>query len=120
MVIGGNEASVSGKALQRSDAFDQCHAGMAYALDEGGSGGVAGGLGARLRLVAVVLLWTCAMSSAPVLARTMQQKLDQACAADIARLCAEAKLDQDKIKACMLTRRAEVSPACMALIDASE
>lgn len=56
----------------------------------------------------------------PVLARTMQQKLDQACAADIAKLCAETKPDQDRIKACMLTRRAEVSPACMALIDASE
>jgi hypothetical protein len=54
------------------------------------------------------------------MARTMQQKLDQACAADIAKLCAEAKPDQDKLKACMLTRRAEVSPACMALIDASE
>ena len=60
------------------------------------------------------------MGSVSAPARTMQQKLDQACAADIARLCAEARLDQDKIKACMLTRRAEVSAACMALIDASE
>ncbi len=76
--------------------------------------------GSGLQSVVIGLLCGCVIGVPPAMARTMQQKLDQACAADIAKLCAEAKPDQDRIKACMLTRRAEVSPACMALIDASE
>ncbi len=57
---------------------------------------------------------------APAAAKTMQQKLDIACAADSARLCPENRQDPDRLKACLMSRRAEVSPPCMRLVDASE
>lgn len=74
----------------------------------------------RVLVFAGALVCCGAMACGTAWARTMQQKLDEACAADIARLCAGAKPDPDKIKACMLTKRPQVSSTCMALIDASE
>lgn len=71
-------------------------------------------------LLALALAGCLPPWSAPAAARTMQQKLEQACASDIDRLCASAKPDPDRIKACMLTRRAEVSHPCIDLFDASE
>ncbi len=67
-------------------------------------------------LACLAALW----HTAPASARTMQQKLDAACAGDAASLCPDSRQDPDRLKACLLRRRAEVSPACMRLVDASE
>lgn len=64
----------------------------------------------------VVALSTCVSPRA----KTMQQKLTIACAADVARLCPETHANPDDIKKCLLGRRAQVSEDCMRLIDASE
>jgi hypothetical protein len=50
----------------------------------------------------------------------MQQKLDQACAADIDRLCPSAKGNPDAAKACLMSHREAADPACMRLVDAAE
>ncbi|MCW6507783.1 hypothetical protein [Lichenifustis flavocetrariae] len=50
----------------------------------------------------------------------MQQKFEQACGAEIEKLCAAVKTDADQLKGCMMAKRTQVSPACMKLFDASE
>ncbi len=78
------------------------------------------GIRAVTRLCAIALAFDWIMVSEAVRARTMQQKLELACAGDIERLCSNAKPDPDKIKACLLVQRAQVSPDCIELVDASE
>lgn len=62
------------------------------------------------------LLWAPVSAGA----KTMQQKLEIACSADGARLCSGSRADPDRLKACLLSRRPQVSEPCMRLIDASE
>ena len=69
--------------------------------------------------LAALLAGCCAAAGAGA-ARTMQQKFDQACAADIERLCASAKADPDAAKACLMRHREAVDAACMRLVDAAE
>ncbi len=71
----------------------------------------------RLALALVVGLL---LASTPVEARTMQQRMREACAADVAILCPDVTNDPDRLKACMLNKRVKVTPDCMRLIDASE
>ena len=76
----------------------------------------------RIARVAVLAAIMCAVTGAPSIAyaKTMQEKMQDACADDIARLCPTAAADPDQLKGCMLKHRAEASRACMRLIDASE
>ncbi len=69
-------------------------------------------------LVAALML--CFNPFAPVSARTMQHRLEQACETDIEKLCAPVKSQADELKACMTAKRSEVRPSCMKLFDASE
>ena len=50
-------------------------------------------------------------------ARTMQQRLEQACAEPIARLCADAGTDSDRINACLASHPKDLSPDCARLVD---
>lgn len=68
----------------------------------------------------LVLVGLVASASVSAAARTMQQQLDAACSADRDRLCPRDSADPDHLKACLLSKRAQVSDACMRLIDASE
>ncbi len=71
-------------------------------------------------LLAVVGVLASLSTSVAPRAKTMQQKLTTACAADVVRLCPENSGDPDLLKRCLLGRRPQVSEACMHLIDASE
>ena len=53
-------------------------------------------------------------------ARTMQQRLELACAAPIDRLCARARPDADRIDACLASHRAELPPDCASLVDIAD
>jgi hypothetical protein len=68
----------------------------------------------------VACLAGCCVADGAATARTMQQKLDQACAADIDRLCPSAKGNPDAAKACLMSHREAADPACMRLVDAAE
>ncbi len=76
--------------------------------------------GAEDRMKRLALIAAAVILSSSAGARTMQQKLEAACAADYQRLCPEKAGDPDGLKACMLARRARASTECMRLIDASE
>jgi hypothetical protein len=73
-----------------------------------------------LRIAFVPLVYAAILAPVVSQARTMQQRLETACAGDVERLCPQTANGSDARKACMLARRSEVSAACMALIDASE
>lgn len=74
----------------------------------------------RLRLASVGLGAAVAVAALPAspYARTMEEKRHAACDADIRMLCPDRA--PEDTKACMLQKRAQVSPACIRLIDASE
>ena len=55
-----------------------------------------------------------------VSARTMQQRLEQACAGPIDHLCTASRPDADRINACLRTHRAELPPDCARLVDIAD
>ena len=69
------------------------------------------------RLAAGALAVLLLPAAGDVSARTMQQRLEQACAGPIDRLCAEARPDSDRINACLTSHRAELPPDCSRLVD---
>ena len=86
----------------------------------GGAASPARVLAMRAAPLAAGLLLAGAGTSGGVSARTMQQRLEQACAEPIDRLCAGARPDGGRINACLLSHRAELPPDCARLVDIAD
>ena len=63
--------------------------------------------------IAAVLIVTAALL-APVAARAYTAEQEQACTSDAFRLCSSDIPDVDRVTACMVRRKAELSPPCRA------
>ena len=72
----------------------------------------------KLLLVAAVLsLAGPTVASAKVKNQTMRQVQEQACYNDAMTLCKDAVPDEDKITACMTSKRKQLSPLCGKVFD---
>ena len=72
----------------------------------------------KLLLGATILsLAVPAVASAKVKNQTMRQVQEQACYNDAMTLCKDAVPDEDKITACMASKRKQLSPLCGKIFD---
>ena len=72
---------------------------------------------ARYGLI-LATMFSASLPSSVVLAYTPEQQ--QACSGDAFRLCGPAIPDVDRVTACMIARRSELSPACRVYFRAPE
>ncbi len=63
-----------------------------------------------IRLMAFGFVVTASVFSVPAFAQT-QEEID-ACTPDAFRLCEEFIPDREKVKACLIRKRGQLSPAC--------
>jgi len=66
----------------------------------------------RLALPAALLLGGLNLATARPIAAQGTAEARQACTPDAMRLCSEFIPDAERVKACMLRKRAQLSPAC--------
>jgi hypothetical protein len=74
------------------------------------------------RLCCLGLILAIGLSAALVsgAARAYTPEQQQACSGDAFRLCGDAIPDVDRVTACMMARRAQLSPGCRVYFRASE
>ncbi len=72
------------------------------------------------RKVCATVAMAILLASGAGQARTLQERLQTACADDVRRLCPDKAAGSDDLKACLLVNRPRVSAPCMTLVDASE
>ena len=77
-----------------------------------------------MRLNVLLVAGLVAVGAAPALAAKqpsdavrLRQEAEHVCYPDVQKLCNDAIPDEDKIKACMQNRHAELSPACAKIYD---
>ena len=70
-------------------------------------------------LAACILVATTwpALAKTPSEAERMRQQAEHLCYDDVQKLCNAVIPDEDKIKACMETHHAQLSPACAKIYD---
>ena len=58
-----------------------------------------------------------AQAKSPSDAERLRQQAEHLCYDDVQKLCKDAVPDEDKVKACMGTHHADLSPACAKVYD---
>jgi hypothetical protein len=69
-----------------------------------------------MRLTCSIIAALC-WSVGATYAQTSETQQRQACTGDALRLCGSFIPDRDKIRQCLASKRAELSPACAAVMD---
>ena len=72
----------------------------------------------RICLVATALIVLPGLASARMPKNDPRQEAEQACYDDAMKLCGDAVPDEQKITACMGTKRAQLSAPCAKIFDA--
>ena len=57
------------------------------------------------------------LAKAPTDAERLRQEAEHLCYDDVQKLCGDSIPDEDKIKACMKSHHAQLSPACAKVYD---